>query len=49
MEGVSSVSEANDEGTADSFTGTQQCMSAFDLLQPTIERQLRSGMLFLSQ
>lgn len=44
---VVSVSEANDEGIADGFAdgfaGTQQCMNAFDLLQPTIEHQLRSG------
>lgn len=43
LEEVVSISEATDEGIADNFTGTQQCMNAFDLLQPTIEHQLRSG------
>lgn len=41
---VVSVGETNEEeGVVDNFTGTQQCMNAFDLLQPTIEHELRSG------
>lgn len=41
-EEVAGVSEA---GIADNFAGPQQCtmMNAFDLLQPTIKRQLESG------
>lgn len=40
---ISSVSETNEEGIMDNFAGMQQHMNAFDLLQPLIERQLRSG------
>ena len=41
-EEIVGVSEA---GIADNFAGPQQCtmMNAFDLLQPTIKRQLESG------
>ena len=44
---VMGVSEAADEEIdeeiADNFAGAQQFMNAFDLLQPTIKRQLESG------
>ena len=40
---VVGVSEAGDKGISDNFPGPQQCMNAFDLLQPTIKRQLESG------
>jgi len=40
-----SISEETDELIGDSFAGAQQCINAFDLLQPTIKRQLESGML----
>ena len=37
------LGEINEGEFVDSFIGTQQHMNAFDLLLPTMEHQLRSG------